>query len=350
MSENASPPPNQLTPFERNEPIADEPIVPRSESQTRAQSHRSLFWPMMLIGFGVILLLSNMGFFPSTSWAVLWRLWPIALIALGIDVLIGHRSVLGAIASGVLALLLIGLAIGVALLADQIPALIELAKPAELVAEHVEHPLGEITQARISIDWASSPGYLSSLSDSDNLIEADITYRGELAFDVDVDGKRADISLDSYLQGVSYGSFNFDDPNARWDVKLHPVPQYELYLDSGSGSYDYDLTSLHVRNIELDAESGNVRVRFPSEGMITAKFNTGSGQVDLIIPRNLGVRIALDPGSGAFRPDDRFIKVSLDNNDDDVIWQTENYLEAQHIVELKIDQGSGIIKVRDAGN
>jgi hypothetical protein len=304
----------------------------------------------MLIGFGIILLFSNMGLFPSTSWAVLWRLWPIALIALGIDVLIGHRSILGAIASGVLALLLIGLAIGVALLADQIPALIDLAKPAELMREYVDHPLNDIEKARVSIDWASSPGYLTTLSDSDNLIEADVTYRGELAFGVDIDGERADISLDSFLQGISYGAFNFNDPNAEWDVKLHPMPEYDLYLDSGSGSYNYDLSELRVRSIELDVGSGNVNVRFPPEGTIIGEFDTGSGQVVLVIPRNLGARIVLDTGSGTFRPDDRFVRMSRDDNNDDAIWETGNYQEAQDKLELEIDQGSGTIEIQSIGD
>jgi hypothetical protein len=329
------------SPTDRNEPI-----VPRSDRRSKPKSGRSLFWPIVLIGFGVILLLSNMGLFPSTSWSILWRLWPIALIALGIDVLIGHRSVIGAIASGVLALLLIGLAIGAALLADQVPALIELTKPAELVTEYVEHPLDGITQARISIDWTSSPGYLSSLSDSDNLIEADIAYRGELAFDVDVDGEYADVSLDSYLQGISYGSLNFNDADARWDVELHPEPDYDLYLDAGSGSYDYDLSDLSVRSVELDAGSGSVRMHFPSQGRIIGELDTGSGKVDLIIPQAFGVRIDLDAGSGRFRPSDRFVHIS-DDDDNDGIWQTENYAEAAHTIELDIDQGSGTITILD---
>jgi hypothetical protein len=343
MSEGSTSTAKQTTSSDRNDAI-----VPQPERNATSKSRRSFFWPIVLIGFGVILLLSNMGFFPATSWAVLWRLWPVALIALGIDVLVGHRTVLGAIASGVLALLLIGLAIGVALLADQIPALIELAKPAELVTERVEHPLNDITQARVSVDWTSSPGHLSALSDSNNLIEADVAYRGELAFDVDVDGDRADVSLDSYLQGLSYGSLDFDDRNAVWDVKLHPTPQYDFVLDSGSGSYEYDLTELQVRSIELNAGSGSVRLLLPSGSDITGEFDIGSGSVDIIIPESLGVRIERDAGSGPFRPDDRFVQIIGD--DDEGVWQTENYSDAEYTVELEIDQGSGAIDIIGIGN
>ena len=342
MNERASSNTNK-TPSSRR----DEPIVPQPERSNGSHSRRSFFWPILLIGFGIILLLSNMGVVPATSWAVLWRLWPIALIALGVDVLIGHRSVVGAIASGILALLLIGLAIGVALLADQIPALIELAKPAELVTRHVEHPLGEITQARVSVDWTSSPGFLSALSDSNNLIEADVAYRGELAFDVDIDENRADVSLDSYLQGISYGSLDFDDSGTQWEVQLHPTPQYDLYLDSGSGPCDYDLTGLRIREVELDSGSGHILIRFPSEGSIRGEFDTGSGDVEIIVPKALGVRIELDSGSGQFRPDETFAKAS---GDDESVWQTLDYDEAKNTLELEIDQGSGSIEIRSVGD
>jgi len=217
-----------------------------------------------------------------------------------------------------------------------------------LVTERVEHPLGEITHARVSVDWTSSPGYLSALSDSNKLIEAEVAYRGELAFDVDVDGDRADVSLDSYLQGLSYGSLDFDDPDAVWNVKLHPKPQYDLVLDSGSGSCEYNLTELQVRSIELDTGSGGVRLRLPSGSDITGEFDTGSGSVDIIIPESLGVRIELDAGSGPFRPDDRFVKITGD--DDEGVWQTENYPDAEYTLELEIDQGSGAIDIRGYGS
>jgi hypothetical protein len=85
------------------------------EQRTRpGRSHHrapSFFWPLVLVGAGVLLLLSNLGFVPWESWNLVWRLWPLLLIGLGIELLIGRRSTLGAIVSGVLILCLIGGAI-----------------------------------------------------------------------------------------------------------------------------------------------------------------------------------------------------------------------------------------------
>jgi hypothetical protein len=56
-------------------------------------------------------LLSNLGFVSWESWNLVWRLWPLLLIGLGVELLIGRRSTLGAIVSGLLILFLIGGAI-----------------------------------------------------------------------------------------------------------------------------------------------------------------------------------------------------------------------------------------------
>ena len=86
----------------------------------------SFFWPLILVGSGVLLLLSNLGYVPWGSWNVLWRLWPLLLIALGIDVLIGRRTIAGAIVSGILLAMLIAGAILIVLFAQNITNMNEI--------------------------------------------------------------------------------------------------------------------------------------------------------------------------------------------------------------------------------
>jgi hypothetical protein len=341
--------PEQYSTEQRREEHPPSPASPVSVSRhgTRGPSgRRSMFWPIALIAFGALLLLSNLGMFPATGWAILWRFWPIAVIALGIDVLIGRRSVAGALASGVLTLVLVGVAIGIALFAEQIPYLVDLAKPAALQYDHIEHPLDGIETALVTIDWTSAPGYLSALDDSGNILEADIAYRGDLAFDVDTSGSEAVITLDTFLQGISYGSLDFGDDRLRWDVQLSPEADLDLRLDAGSGAGTYDLRDLSISHLNLDVGSGAVDLTMPAESSFRGDVDGGSGALTIHLPTGVGLRIELESGSGSFSPDGRLELVSGER-DGDGTWETDGYDSADYRIEIAIDQGSGSLRVDD---
>src|SRR4030065_659427 len=53
--------------------------------------------PILLIGFGLLLLVSNRGYVSGSIWNVLFGMWPVILIVAGVDLLIGRRSVLGSL-------------------------------------------------------------------------------------------------------------------------------------------------------------------------------------------------------------------------------------------------------------
>ncbi len=314
---------------------------PRS-SQRRPPS---FFWPLVLIGAGVVLLLSNLGYIPWSSWNVLWRLWPLLLIALGVDVLIGRRSMGGAIVSGVLMLLLIGGVVLLVIFAQYVPALSELVRPDEWHAERIEYQLGDIESASVTIDWSSRPGYLTALEDSSNLIEGDIIYRGDLIFDVDERGGRANVELDTWSTGIWFSPDFSDWEAGNWEVKLSPDVPLELNFDSGSGFCDFDLTDLQLNDFVLDSGSGAVDLLLPSTSSFEGRIDSGSGAMDIILPEGVGMRVVLDSGSGSFRPDDRFRLLSGER-DDDGVWETEDFDDAEHIITLEIDQGSGSITIR----
>jgi len=299
----------------------------------------------VLISAGVLLLLTNLGYLRWQSWAVLWRLWPLLLIAVGIEVLVGRRSTLGAIVSGLLILALLGGAVVTVFFAQDIPILANLARPAELHTGHVEHPLAGIERASVSIDWTSTPGYLSALRDSPNLIEGDIAYYGELIFNVNVLGDQANVTLDSHFSGTWFGPFDFGEhAEGRWDVKLSPDVPLDLALDTGSGRCQFDLSGLQVNNLVLDSGSGAVDLTLPSGNDSQARIESGSGAIAIALPENVGARVVLESGSGAFRPGERF-RLIKGERDDDGVWETDNFDTAEHTVVLSIDQGSGMVSI-----
>lgn len=302
----------------------------------------SLFWPILFIAVGVLLLFSNLGYLPEPSWELLWRFWPVILIALGMDVLFGRRSLGGAIFSGVLIALLIGTALFVVFFAQNIPWMVNIATPG-LRSETVSHPLGEVRSADLTIDWSAFPGALSALEDSGNLIEADLDYLGELDFDVQLAGAQADVTLDTWTNQW-WGPWQGNQAGAHWDVTLNPSVLWALDIDASSGSCTLDLSELQVSELTLDVGSGAVALTLPAESSFTAAIDGGSGALTLSIPPTVGVRVELESGSGSFNPDARFTPHG--NADDEPVWETENYGSVAYNIILKIDQGSGSITLR----
>ncbi len=321
----------------------------RESSEGRSGGRRhppSFFWPLVLIGAGVMLLLSNLGYLPWASWNIIWRLWPLLLIALGIDVLIGRRSILGAIVSGLLILIMIGGAVVLVLFARNIPELSRWTQAPAVRIRHIEYPLENIESATVDIDWTSMPGNLDALPDSPNLIEGDIAYRGELIFDVVVGNDQADVELDSYSSGPWVWTFDFGGrEDYRWDVGLSPNVALDLTLDTGSGSCDLDLSDLSVSDLFLDVGSGSVDLSLPDDSTFEARIKGGSGSLDITLPEGVGARVVLESGSGSFHADERFRLVEGERHDDGV-WETDDFDTAEYTVDLRIDQGSGSIRIR----
>jgi len=310
------------------------------------QHHRrpSLFWPILLIGIGVVLLLSNLGLLPPLSFNLLFRFWPLLLVIIGLDILLGRRSALGSIIKALIIVLLFGGIAGFLLLAPNAPDLLERVDSSAWQEAPISAPLLDYETASVTIDWASPPAKLYALSDSNQLIDGQISYAGSLDFDVVSQGDHAEVNLDTRRGGFvfSTGSGQHASP---WEIGLHPRVSYDLNLDASSGPGDYDLHGLKISRLEIDAGSGPLTVSLPQSGIIEGVIDGGSGPIGLILPDQLEAKIVLEDGSGSFSPSHRFSRDQSERNDDasDPIWVTAGFGDTDNYIILQIDQGSGPI-------
>ena len=323
----------------------EENNIPPAQPIKHKRRTRSFFWPIMLISIGGLLLLSNLSIVDWGTWTMLWRFWPLILVAIGIDVLIGQRSTAGALVSGFLILALIGAAAGVVFFADQLPFVASFSSDSPWQTDTVEQALDDYESASILIDWTSPSGKLQALTNSANLIEGDITYQGDLFFDVSSRGTEADIRLDTRSTEAWFTPSLQTHPPGSWDVSLTPEIPLDLTLDTGSGSCEFDLSELILSELFLDSGSGSINLELPGEQSYPVKIDSGSGSVRITIPDSTGVRVRIDSGSGSFNPGDRFNLVSGERRGDG-IWETDNYESAEVTIEMELDQGSGSITFR----
>ncbi len=127
------------------------------ERRSRPERRRrvSLVGPVILIGLGVVFLLNSMGVLAWSVWDVIFRLWPILLIAAGLEIILSRLSAWGS---------LLALVLTVVIFAG---ALWLLEPDAQAVAgEEIRQALGEATQARVVIEPGVGSLHIEALPES----------------------------------------------------------------------------------------------------------------------------------------------------------------------------------------
>lgn len=348
--------------------------------------YRSVFWPVLLIGVGIIWLLGSLNLLPVPSLRLLLRLWPLALVFIGLYILIGRRS---PIIGGLIGIGFIALVIALLFLAPTLG----LEPEGELKTLQFNEPLGGTTSADITLDLERYPTTIDSLSSSEMLIEAELDTLTDVSFSARGNQEKI-VRLEP---AGDYGFFSFDWDSllmrdASWEIGLSPDVPIELYVDVGSGSAILDLMDLNLSALEVDGGSGSTTLTLPASASsysanidgssgsfdieieddakiafaidvgsgsfnivignsstIEAEIDGGSGSLTINVPKNAGVRVIIrDSGSGSVHiPGNYTLVDDLGDDDRDIgIWESDGYNDALHRIEVTFDPGSGSFRLR----
>jgi hypothetical protein len=299
--------------------------------------HRGgLVGPVILIGLGVVFLLNNLGILSWSLWDVIFRLWPVLLIAAGLDILLGRRSAWGSLLALLLTLIVLAGALWLlgayagterAGVGDEIRQALDGATEAEVIIAH-------------SVGTLRVESLLASRVESANLIEGVLRPgRGErVRPDFTVAGEKATFALRS--ESVTVGPFPGGWGGQRtWDLGLNPNVPLDLEISLGVGESNVDLRGLTVSGLDVDMGIGQTTVTLPEEGHFWARIDGAIGQTTIRIPEGLAVRVHVDTGLAAHQ---------LPHNYrcwDDVC-TSPGYESAEERVDLDVSQAIGNVAIR----
>jgi hypothetical protein len=320
--------------------------------------YRSLFWPILLIGIGVIWLMSNMNLIPEIGLGVLLRLWPVLLIVAGLDMIFGRISPLVGALIGVLAIIFIVMVLFAA------PALGLPAAP-QVVNEQFFEPLGQAASATIVLDLSSPRTSIRSISGTEYLLDATVDHLGDVSLTSSgvenrrVTLRRANSSVD-WFDTLGSGPMH-------WNIGLSSEIPLDLTIDSSSGGGDFNLSGLMLTRLVIDSGSGSIGVNLPdTDEDYIARVDSGSGSVDVAVPCS-NIELRLDGGSGSVRidvPQDCPLRVEVlqggsgsvnvpsdleqirgDRNEG--VWESDHYDgTAERVLIVMENQGAGSFAVR----
>ena len=335
------------------------------ENKSGNRQKETAFGPIILIGIGIIWLLSNLDILPNIAWGSLWRFWPVLLILAGLNLILQQAPnrvrQLGGVLVG-------GIAVAVIAAALLFPSSISFVSSSVGGEPTINEPFNialtdrTVQEALIRIDTGAIASQFSVGGDSADLLSGTVSYFGLLDLESSYSGNQVTAQLDvKNDRGWSIDWSQWDlQP---WQIQLNPDVPSDLRLDFGSGSAELALQGAQLTNLDVDAGSGSVNAQLP-DGFYNAKLDMASGASEWLLPRNGGgeyeldlasgatrlllpagieARIELEEGSGRFSADSRF--TLIEDNDGDQVWQTNGYESATNRLDIEIDQASGSVTI-----
>ncbi len=297
-----------------------------------------LFWPIILIGVGSILLLTNVGVITGNPWNIIFQLWPVLLIALGLEILLGGSTGLRAVISALLGLALVGGILWVLIAQPAIPGLV--FGRGNLQTTNVSQPLNGVESANAEISFGAGNGRVYALSDSSNLIEGRLQTYSSPNFSVSTSNDRATIVLSPGPVSVPLVFPSISEET--WDIGLNSSVTYQLNLNTGVGQSKIDLTKLRLSGGMIDGGVGTTELYLPGKGNYQLTIKGGVGTIRIYVPSTLAVRAEVDGGLGSFN---RLPKMQETGEH---VYVTPGFSSAEDAVTLSIDGGVGSISMYES--
>ena len=299
----------------------------------RPPRRSGLVGPTLLIGLGILFLLNNLGVLSWAIWPEIVRLWPLLLIAVGLDLLFGRRSALGSLLAALLVLAALAAAIWWS------NGWLGVGSP--LSSQSLSQPLNGAKRARVDIAMGMGELRLGAQSESDGLISGTVAHgsRDQIQRDFTISSDTATFKLHAVRQTGWSTPLRIGNKNELvWDLRLNPEIPLQLDLSTGAGTAVLDLARLNVTSLNVSTGVGTTTLNLSQRGSLQANVSGGVGDTTITIPAGVAARISASTGLGQVRITGNFQR-------QDNLYVSPNYASATDRLDLAIHAGIGSVTV-----
>jgi hypothetical protein len=291
----------------------------------------SIFLPLVLIGIGIVFLLNNLGVVSWNVWDTLFRLWPIVLVALGLDLILGRGVLRGLLAFAILAVVLVGAG----------ALVFELGGSGQwtLTQRTISEPLRFATSGEVHVGFGTGTLEVSASSDPLMFVEGEIAVAQNEnvhpGFSLASNDNVAHFSVETSGSFPRIGHWG----ERVWTLRLNRAVPISLEVSTGAGRAELNLVDLNLTDLDIRGGVGEAIVTLPGRGRFTAEIHGGVGKVTVWVPVGLGVRIVATGGLGS-------VEVPSDYSREDHVYTSRDYATAESRVDIAIRGGVGEVTVR----
>ncbi|HEX7555787.1 MAG TPA: DUF5668 domain-containing protein [Leptolinea sp.] len=251
---------------------------------------------ILMAGFGGVLLAGNLGYISITAWDLVSKAWPLILIGIGLDIIIGHRTVGRALLGLALAFLLI---LGLLWIADvSLPSAVKVLDFSEKYQNesslilNIQRTAGDVEIASGVSDGMLVQGKLNLLRNEE--VEPVVQHNAD-STEIDLSNSK------SVFPGTSRPL-----QNSSWKFAIHEKPALTLHSKVIMGENRLDLRGLNVKEMSCETSTGR-SVVYLSETLGSTNLIIGAtGQITLYVPAGEPVKIITNRAIGALSIPDRY--------------------------------------------
>lgn len=284
--------------------------------------------PVFMFTLGFVFLVNNFGWLAGPAWDTLWRLWPVMVIAIGVDIMIGRRTLwLSALGLLAVLVLLVGL---VWLMGDGLTVFSGQPIP----DENISQPVGSAQNARISLAPATGQVSVVAASDDALLLSGAINYATEndVRSDYHQQGDTAVYELKSHSTAIMPGS------RRGWDLAINAQIPTQLEVSMGAGEVELDLTGTQVTALDASQGVGNLAVTLPAGVAMQADVSQAIGQISIQVPAEAALRVEVSKAISSLN-----IPPNFERRGD--YYYSPGYETADERLELSLSQAIGNISI-----
>jgi len=263
-----------------------------------------VFWALMFVIFGFLLLLGNLGFLSQNVWGLFW---PIFLILLGVWFIWGS-----------------------------------LTRKPSAEGEEVAIPLDGAGEVKLRVKHGAGQFRLSDGAAPDQALSG--TFGGGLEKAVNREGSRLDITLkpsrgvfpDFLFPWTWTAGGGFD-----WSLKINEEIPLFFDIEAGAGGAKLDFSHLNLKDLQIETGVSSTTLTLPEKaGHTNVKLEAGVASVSVRIPDNVSARIEAEGGLASINVnEDRFPRQGG-------LYISDGYEKAENKIAMKIETGLGSIKVQ----
>jgi hypothetical protein len=304
-------------------------------------SYRKIFWGLLLVIIGVLFILKNTGvlFF---SWHTIWHLWPVILILWGISIIP---------------------------VKDWIKLVLSLLTV--VVTFFAIQQYGPKDNHNWNFEWNDN-------NDRDNKDEDNVTtYNNVMSENFDSLTKFADLKLnigvgnfkikdstnklievkhdndnanysmtakaeDSLTRidiSLEKGEFNNGNIKNNVEMKLNPSPIWDLDLNVGAASVDFDLSGFKTRNLKIQGGASEIDLKLGAILPLTdVKLEAGAASITVRVPESAGCEIISNTFMSS-KDFNGFTKIGKQ------LYQTPNFATSTNKIKINLQAGVASVDV-----